>query len=85
MISEITVKITLGPQTVAKAEGSGGSALVEVIPHPPDAFESSVNAAYDVPPVPDAAEESAENFPEIPVPDFEEGAPSSSNEIAPPE
>jgi hypothetical protein len=71
MISEITVKVTLGPPSAASAESSEGYARVEAIPNPPDAFESSAITFY-VPPVPDAVEESGGRFAEIPVPELEE-------------
>ncbi len=92
MVSEITIKITLGPQATTLAEGSGGYAMVEAIPHPPDVFESSIMTVYDIPPVPDAVEESGGKFPEIPAPGFENESTSSSitkvrpiDEIPPPE
>jgi hypothetical protein len=84
MISEITVKITLGPQPSSLAEGSRGYSMVEVIPHPPNAFESSVLAAYDVPPVPDAMEESTGGTAVILVPEFEEIG-LEAGQIAPPQ
>ncbi|TFH48482.1 MAG: hypothetical protein E4G89_06215 [Methanothrix sp.] len=82
MISEITVKVTLGPPA-ALAESSGGYARVEAIPNPPDAFESSAINFY-VPPVPDVVEESRGRFAEIPAPELEETG-SESREIVPPQ
>jgi hypothetical protein len=84
VISEITVKITLGQQANAMAEGSTGYVMKAVIPYPPGPLESSITAPYAVPPVPEFVEESNGKFAEIPAPENEQ-ARSESGQIAPPQ
>lgn len=82
MISEITVKIALGPPA-ALAEISGGYTRADDIPNPPDSFESIASTLY-VPPVPDALAQSGGKFADIPAPELEE-TESKGGEIVPPE
>ena len=80
MISEITIKVTLGSPTAALAESSGGYARAEATLNPPDAVEEARGRFADIP-VPELEETGSESG-EIAPPEsrsvFEEKATISS-------